>query len=905
MDKQICEIKSQDQKAKKNIVINWSKVLEYSLPAIISIAIILFAMIVKGIAPFGTNSIGYIDFNDGLVPAYTQLWDLFHGNGNIFVDWDLGAGGSVITSFVINSFLSPISWLIAIFPREQIIYGISLLVIIKFALMATTSYICFKKFFPNVNKWLILLFSLVWTFSGWSMVHYTNIGWLDIMILLPLFILAMRKLVLYGKITWATIILTYMLMLSYYISYMVLVGVVVIATVYICTLAKDKKKVASLIFWTILISILISMVAFIPSCLISLQAHRFESGNVEAGLFDYFFSKLIVLFMTALPAVFFGRLMLTYKKDKKVVLFFMLSFIICSIGILIEPINEMWHTGSFYSFPFRYSFILILLLIFGALYYIEKYKSNVKDENEIVKAEKPSARLLLILIPSLICLTVLTIVLAIFGMRLIPYNKANFAEFILYFLFFILTYISIECMLRLKNKKLILGKLSGGVLIFALCLVQIVCLSVGYFGTNYDSNNERVTNVFNIETSALAEGYKIKDRETLYNHNFGYMIDYPTLSTWIHISSEEQFVGHNSLGYNSSSTILFSSGGTMLTDMLLGNKYILSREELDTNYYTLLDEFDYVATEYVLNAGQIENEKQDQKVYLYEYNFDIGMAYATNVDLSKLTLDKGYVENQNILFKALYNTEENVMFEISQDAITITQTDTGYKVDVEVPVGENIYFESDSNLFNAELIVNGYTRTVYSGLNDLGISKENIISFEIVDENNEYSLEDIQNAFKFSFFNVDRFISYHNNYEILQLQLIQDGKSLRIEVNNDNYNYLFIPYINLANMNGFLNGDAVTVSGALSAYMQVNIEDGENVVVVTYQPKYVDLCLIVTLVSLLIFIIFAILNWRFNIASNKYVIWIGFIGSCVVLGAVGILVYIKPFFYDFFLRIFT
>ena len=140
------------------------------------------------------------------------------------------------------------------------------------------------------------------------------------------------------------------------------------------------------------------------------------------------------------------------------------------------------------------------------------------------------------------------------------------------------------------------------------------------------------------------------------------------------------------------------------------------------------------------------------------------MAYATNVDLSKLTLDKGYVENQNILFKALYNTEENVMFEISQDTITITQTDTGYKVDVEVPVGENIYFESDSNLFNADIIVNGYTRTVYSGLNDLGISKENIISFEIIDENNEYSLEDIQNAFKFSFFNVDRFIDINLNF---------------------------------------------------------------------------------------------------------------------------------------------
>ena len=895
------------EKQNKKIIINWSKILEYSLPAVISIAVILFAMIVKGIAPFGKNSIGYIDFNDGLVPAYTQLWDLFHGNGNVFVDWDLGAGGSVITSFVINSFLSPISWLISIFPREQIVYGISLLVIIKFALIATTSYICFKKFFPNISKWLILLFSLTWTFSGWSLVHFTNIGWLDIMILLPLFILAMRSLVIYGKIVWAVLVLTYMLMLSYYISYMVLVGVVVIATIYICIIAKDKKKIASLVFWTILISILISMVAFIPSCLISLQAHRFESGNVEAGLFDYFFSKLIVLFMTALPAVFFGRLMLTYKKDKRVVLFFMLSFIICSVGILIEPINEMWHTGSFYSFPFRYSFILLLLLIFGALYYIEKYQS--KDYSVVFEntqsEKKSSARLLLILIPSLICLIALSIIIAVFGMQLIPYNKSDFADFVLYFLFFILTYISIECMLRLKNKKLFLGKLCGGALIFILCLIQILCLSIGYFGANYDSNNERVTNVFNIETSQLEKGFKIKDREALYNYNFAYMIDYPTLSTWIHISSENQFIGHDSLGYNSTSTILLSSGGTMLTDMLLGNKYILSREQLDSRYYSLLDEFDFVDTQYVTSNGKITNEKTNQTVYLYEYNFDIAVAYATNIDLSNLILDKGYVENQNTLFQALYNTEESIMFALSDEKISVEKSENGFLVKVEVSTGENVYFESESKFVGADIIVNGYRRFIYNGLNDLGISKENTITLEIVDKDNKYSIENIKDAFKFSFFDINRFMTYHNSNNILQVQLSQGESSLNIKVANDNYDYLFVPYINLANMNGSLNGETVKVSGALNAYMQINIEEGENLIILTYQPKYVDLCLIVTLVSLLMFIVFAILNWRFNIASNKYIIWIGFIGACVVLGIVGVLVYIKPFFYDFFVRIFT
>ena len=101
------------------------------------------------------------------------------------------------------------------------------------------------------------------------------------------------------------------------------------------------------------------MVAFIPSAVTSLQGHRF-SGEAEASaheLYQYMGSKLAVLLMTGVPFVFFVKLLATYKKDKKNVLFFMISFIILTAGVLIEPINKMWHTGSYFSFPFRYSFI--------------------------------------------------------------------------------------------------------------------------------------------------------------------------------------------------------------------------------------------------------------------------------------------------------------------------------------------------------------------------------------------------------------------------------------------------------------------------------------------------------------------------------------------------------------------
>ena len=109
------------------------------------------------------------------------------------------------------------------------------------------------------------------------------------MILLPLLVLASRQLVNEGKMMWFVIILSYMLCLSYYISYMILVGVVAIATVYYFTMAdkSTRKRTVSLLFYGIVISILISFVAFIPSCFTSLQAHRFAGTNMVNQTYIY------------------------------------------------------------------------------------------------------------------------------------------------------------------------------------------------------------------------------------------------------------------------------------------------------------------------------------------------------------------------------------------------------------------------------------------------------------------------------------------------------------------------------------------------------------------------------------------------------------------------------------------
>lgn len=895
-----------DEALSKKKKINWWKVLEYSLPALIALGIFFFAMVIKGIYPFGGKHIGYIDYDDGLVPSYTYLWDVLHGNANLFVDWNLGGGGSFVTSAVINSFLSPISWLIAIFPREGVMFGVAFLVVIKLMLMATTAYICFKKYFPRVSKWLLLLYSLTWTFSGWTLVHFTNIGWLDIMILLPLLLISAKKLVAEGKILWTVIILSYMLMLSYYISYMVLVGVVVIATVYVCTLAENKKRTASSLFWAILVSILISAVAFIPSCLTSLQAHRFDGdASGTSGLFENFFTKLSLFVMFALPFVFFMKLLFTYKKDKKVVLFFMLSFIICSLGLIIEPINEMWHTGSYYSFPFRYSFVILLLMIFGSLYYIDKYIS-APEQSEVKPQKSKKVSWFWALLPPIFGMAIIvTVILAIFATNLIPYRPMSFGNAVLYIVTFGLTYGAIELLLLIKSKKLKLGNLPGGALIFALCLVQIFSLTVGFVGNSYHNTTQRVTNAFNIETPQLESGYKIKDREAVYNHNFGMLISYPTLSTWIHISSEEQFQAYDALGYNSSSTILLSSGGTMMTDALLGNRYVLSQEQLNPTYYRQIDSFEYVE----------DDSDEKSEVLLYETVFESFSAIATNVDFAGLfDGQESYFDAQNKLFRALYQTENDVVtnlgditieeFESTEQQVSEGEFEKGFTITLQVPTDKNIYLASQNLQLDAK--IDGKERTLYSGINDLGFDEDGSVTLVVENPDGKWTAEDIQERITFGAFDAELFATEHSELSEQNQAIVNfDGSSLQISYNNaENYQYLFVPYVNLKNMSGMLNGESAEVASAFGGFMMVSLQQGENSITLSYQPQYLSICLIVTLVSLAIFVIFSLLNWKFDLASKKWVVWPGFVGACLVLAVVGVLVYLKPFFYDFFARMF-
>ena len=70
------------------------RVFKWFIPSLIVFVMLMINYACKGIAPFGSRYISYIDMEVGYVPVYYSLWDAVRGGGNFFYNFFLGAGSN-------------------------------------------------------------------------------------------------------------------------------------------------------------------------------------------------------------------------------------------------------------------------------------------------------------------------------------------------------------------------------------------------------------------------------------------------------------------------------------------------------------------------------------------------------------------------------------------------------------------------------------------------------------------------------------------------------------------------------------------------------------------------------------------------------------------------------------------
>ena len=846
------------------------KVFKWFIPTLVVFVLLMINYAIKGIAPFGSKYISYIDMEVGYVPVFYSMWDMVRGGGNLFYNFFLGMGSNVYGSLVMNAMFSPLNWLVILVPRGAISAFLSWLLIIKLSLMATTMLYFIRKVFKNTNTYLQLLYSIMWAFSGYVFVHFTNIIWLDNIIIFPFICLGIKRIFDQNKMDLYLWTLTASLLFSFYISFMILLMVIFCGgtAVYFSGRSKeDKKKITTKLVIATFLALFISFLSLLPAFWQSWTSYRI-SGQKKDILYENTFSKAVTILMSSFALYGFFRLLTKYKEDKKNILMFIVMAGFTTITILLERANMLWHTGSYQSFPYRFAFVPIFIIMCGGLYYFDRFYAE--DSQKLAQnPKKTNWSTFLLIIPIVVGAAIISI-----GVEY-PAFPVSFTQFLVYLLIASLVVLFLFQLFNYNNKKLLY------IFVPIVCFVEVFSGILGYVGQWTVNPVNTACDNYN----AIYENMELPDNDYRYAtyfakpsnyymtkyYNYPYIIRRTSVSNWLHIISAEQAKYAAQMGYTSRKTSITSSGANYFVNMTNNTRYVLTDKVLSSEVYN------YVA------------EYNGFYVYEYKYYLPLGGIY----DKTNL-IESIPEEYQNF---AASNYLYNNMFGKSGDLFeTLTFTTEDYDEDsvvikVTAPANSLVYLNNTEDADEeCNLHLNGVLTNFYVGNLELGYFDGETIELVVKKE-----LEDFYKTFTFAAVNVDKLKDLAENNNIGNNDYVSfSGTHIKTTVNGTEGKGILIPVNYNSGWKAYINGKEVKVNRALGTFMSLDLQDGENAIEMKFSVPMLKIGLIVTLASLLLLLVLWLVNKFTKFVESKIFnnifYWVGVVGFVIA----GLVVYVRP-----------
>lgn len=362
----------------------------------IPLAVMFCIYTARKVFPFGNNSVLVLDLNGQYVYYFQALRDKILEGGSLLYSWTRTLGGEFMGIFTYY-LSSPFSLLVALFPEDMITEALFCIILGKVGLSGLTFGIYLHHSRPS-SKFKIVLFSVLYALTAYSVVQAMNTMWIDAVYLLPLVILGLERLIHKKKFLLFTISLAMVFITNYYIGFMV--GI--FCALYFCYEffthyeVDDLKRLgltAARFAGFVLIAVAIACITVLPAYY-SLTFGKTEFQNTDYSFhqrFDFldFFMKMLpssydTVRPEGLPFVYCGMLTLIMaplyfilpriSKKKKIWSGAILMVMFFSMNS--STIDLFWHGMSQPNWlNYRYSFtfcFLLLLLAYEAFRSIEK-----------------------------------------------------------------------------------------------------------------------------------------------------------------------------------------------------------------------------------------------------------------------------------------------------------------------------------------------------------------------------------------------------------------------------------------------------------------------------------------------------------------------------------------------------
>ena len=392
----------------------WCALLPFSLMLVVYALLRVF--------PFGDNSVLVLDLNSQYVGFYEALRAFVYGDGSLLYSFARSLGGEMMGIYAYY-IASPLSYIVALFPREAMTEALLFIFLLKTGLCGLTFgyYVDTKKYARPIET---VIFSSLYALCSFSVVMQNNSMWMDALFLLPLLTLGIERVIKHRRFVLYVLSLSLALLSNFYIGYMLCIYTLIYFFYYSFAytrhsennpLKEKKQYLRSLLRMGLYSAVAVGMSAVIVLSVmysLSFGKNTFTDPDFTPYLqFNpiAFFSKLLpAVYDTVdpkgLPFIYCGTLTVVlvplyflnrrFARSERIASGALLSIFYLSMAI--NSLDMLWHGGQAPNWlNYRYGFILCFLLLVLA----SRALARLKD---VSKRQLVSVGVVLLLLISLV-----------------------------------------------------------------------------------------------------------------------------------------------------------------------------------------------------------------------------------------------------------------------------------------------------------------------------------------------------------------------------------------------------------------------------------------------------------------------------------------------------------------------
>ncbi len=835
----------------------------YILPPVAVIGVFFFVYSQHNIYPFGNKTIAWCDMTQQGVPYWMNFKSVLEGEDGLFLSMSNAAGmngWSLIKSF----FFYPFSYLALIIERQSMMDAVSVVLVLKLAACSVTAMYFFKTAFKRLNPSLAVVLSLMYSFCAFGLMYYQIIRWPDTMYITPLFFAGVYRLIKEGKIALYSISLA-LVMNNFSFGFMTVLATILFFAYYLIANKNNCDKTIEsndAVAFNFVIGSVFAALLCAFSWLTFFGAYDSSARGIdleESLKAESFFTSKNTIYPLLLSNAFIFVGLFSFKgyvkKPLEKACMFLFGMMI--IPVVVEPINAMWHGGSYMSFPGRYVYILTFvgLTIAAAVLSREKNASEEAMLDAPVNSRKKWVTFLLNICTCYLLYLLISYVfekLYIFLENNISYldnysttlwgNADSYKHTLIIFGFFLFVYAVCYAVYRWKLiTKQVLAMVMAVVVIFeAYCAIRIYVVpptskvDTESFRTYADLGGKIEDDDF----------YRVKNEKFLdaaYNiseANFPGAIGYKSMGHYSSLASETYLYFAKALGYSSMWMKIESFGGTKFSDAFMSVKYGITKADDSSDVVYKNELYQIVQKDNYLPLG----------LYSSETDLEVELTDITRIELQEMIYDSITGNKYDLFEEHSPTTLSSVTYNKSGDMYHIdpgSDAKGSMEYVINIKGTKTLYFdcfdkfsnELSEKIYNAFSIhVNGKkVKSKYPVNNNNGIL--NLGTFTDTTVTVKLGVLEKVDCRSFGVYSMDDELLDTTLLSVPAAELSVDGNEVygKYTAEQDGVLVVAVPYD--SGFECLVNGKAVKASKAFGGVIAVPVTKGSNTISLSYTPS--------------------------------------------------------------------